>query len=539
LEAKQGKTKTKPTAICRFCNVGPPIGMSKDDFVQGNYAWGREKLEIMATQVILIYPPIYYSGEKPVVLDVSYPPLGILYLASALEWKGVSVSVIDVGAMNQGLAETLSVIDCEKPAIVGISAMTPMLQGTVSVAKAVKERFRDDLKVCLGGSHVSADPWFTERVPYFDYAIRGEAEISFIQLVEQVLSGKPGEAIPPPGPVPQIDDVPWPARHLVQHAGYLKKASIIATRGCPYHCNYCSRPAVSNVVRCRAPRDVVAEMESLHKNCGGEYLFQDDSLTIRREHTVALCETMLQSRLKFRWAAYTRVDLVDDELLKLMARAGCNSLTFGIESGNERLRRDVIRKNFSNIRIRDVIHLCIKHGIEPDGFFMFSHPTETRADIEETTAFIMENDFNIVGVSIATPFPGSSLWEHAVAEGIIDMALIDDFALGRRGKGYAGYPVYVPKTLDLKWLYAQRKKVMRDFYLRPKYIRNRILKDIKDPTKLFQDVKEGINVFFRGSSSRSPYRKVLEREHKEGAEKWGDKDDIRCDVPIKNEVDMK
>lgn len=463
------------------------------------------------TKVILLNPPVYYdSNGNPEVLDVSFPPLGILYLASVLESNGISVKVVDIGAERQSLPKTLSFIKKQKACLVGITAMTPVLQGAVRLAEEIKEKFSSKVQVALGGPHVSADPDIINRFKCFDFGVTGEAEETFLSLVRLVLKGKKVKGIHTGVPVKNLDSIPWPARHLVDMGKYLKKASLISTRGCPFHCYYCSRPAVSDLIRTRSPKDIVDEMESLYDMCGGEYLFQDDSLTINKKHTHEFCREILTRDKKFRWAGYTRVDLVDDELLRLMGKAGCYSLTFGIESGNEKLRTKMIGKTFSNSAVSKIISLCNKYGIQADGFFMFGHPTETSSQVRDTINFILKNNFNIIGVSIATPFPGSKLWGYAVADKVIDIKYIDDFAKGKKGVGYAGvYPVYVPKEQNLAELYEKRREVMRRFYLRPKYILHRLKLDFSSPQKLKQNVVEAINVLIKGSSSRAPYKKQI------------------------------
>lgn len=462
------------------------------------------------SEVVLFNPPVYYQNGSPRVLDVSYPPLGILYLAAVLKKEQISVKVIDVGAEKQSLNESLELIKKEKPKIIGITAMTPVLQGTVSLAQSIRNNFGNKIKIAIGGSHISTDTNFVKRWPVFDFGVVGEGEITFVKLVENILEGKLVKGIYQGRAVQDLNEIPWPERKLVNLKNYIKRASLIATRGCPFHCYYCSRPAVSDLVRVRNPKNIVDEMEWLYQYCRGDYLFQDDSLTIEKEHTVNLCKEMLSRKKKFHWAAYTRVDLVDEELLEIMGRAGCCSLTFGIESGNDKLRSEVIGKKFNNAQIIKVLKLCWKFGINPDGFFMLGHPGETKKQVEETVNFIFKNKFKIVGVSIPTPFPGSKLWDYAVKDKVVNKKFIDRFATGELGLGYAGvYPVYCPKTLSLEWLYQCRRKIMRGFYLRPGYILNRIISDLFSPYRLKTDIVEGINVFLRGSSARSPYQKKI------------------------------
>ena len=461
------------------------------------------------TSVILIYPPVFYKSGQPEVLDVSYPPLGILYLAAVLEENNISVKIIDVGAEKQSLKDTLKIIKKEKPVIVGISAMTPLLQGTVTLAKNIKKN-NQKIKVCLGGPHVSADPKFIKRIKYFDFGITGEGEYSFLETYKKIVKHQKIDRIIVGKTPLDLNKIPWPARHLIDLKPYHTTASLMATRGCPYNCYYCSRPCISNIVRYRSPSDVIKEMDSLYDQCHGDYLFQDDSLTINRQFMVDFCQQLIKRNRPYRWAGYTRVDLVDEKLLKLMHQAGCYSLTFGIESGDENIRNNIVLKHFSNQRIIDIVNLCRKFNIEGNGFFIFGHPTETPTNLQQTMSFILKNDFKIIGVSIATPFPGSLLWQYALKEKIVNSKFIDQFALGKLGLGYSGvYPVYIPKTLDRNWVYLQRKKIFRQFYLRPKYIINRILADLTSFSRLKTDIIEGFSVLIRGSSFRAPYKKKV------------------------------
>lgn len=461
------------------------------------------------TKVILIYPPIYYKNGIPEVLDVSYPPLGILYLASVLEKNNITVKVIDIGAQKQTLSDTLKIIKKEKPLIVGLSSMTPLLQGTVTLAKRIK-KLNKNIKVCLGGPHVSADPLFIKRNPCFDFAITGEADFTFLKTYKKIINNQKIEKIIHGETPKDLSLIPNPARHLIDSSKYHKTASIMASRGCPFNCYYCSRPCISNLVRYRSVDNLIEEMDLLYDQCGGDYLFQDDSLTINKEFIKEFCQKLNQSKRKYRWAGYTRVDLVDEELLKLMSTSGCYSLTFGIESGDEKIRNEIVLKRFSNQRIIDTVKLCNKYHIEANGFFMFEHPTEKPKNLLKTIDFVLKNDFKVIGVSIATPFPGSKLWQYALNEGIVDSKFIDNFANGKLGLGYSGiYPVYLPKTLNREWVYLQRKKIFRKFYLRPKYIYKRILTDIRSFNSLKTDIIEGFSVLIRGSSSRAPYKKKV------------------------------
>ena len=463
-------------------------------------------------KIFLINPPVYYEQDTPMVLDVSVAPLGLMYLAAILEKEKIKVKFIDIGAEKQSLSQTLKLIKKEKPLIVGITAMTPVLQGAVTLAQNIKNQQGNKTKICLGGPHVSADPEFIKGIKYFDFAVTGEAEITFLRLVKDILKRKKIGGVYQGQPVENLDTIPFPSRHLLNHNLYIKTASLIASRGCPFNCYYCSRPAVSNKVRCRSPKNIIKEMNKIYSIYNGNYHFQDDSFTIDRTNTINLCNELIKQPKKYRWSCLTRIDLVDEELLSLMSKAGCHSIAFGIESGDQKVRNLVVGKTFSDKKIIEIINLCNKYKINADGFFMIGHPTETKKQIENTTNFILNNNFNIIGVSIATPFPGSKLWQYAVKDKIISIPLLDKFALGEIGSGYAGiYPFYKPKGIKYSWLFNQRRLIMRKFYLRPQKIIKRIIADISSPQLIKKDFIEGINVLFKGSSDRSPYKK----EHKD------------------------
>jgi len=463
------------------------------------------------TDIILINPSIYYDNEIPQVLDASFPPLGILYLASVLEKNDIDVSVIDVGACKISKSDLIRIIEKENPVVVGISSMTASLQGAVEIAKEIKNNFKNIL-VGLGGSHISADPGFIKRFKYFDFGIVGEGEITLTNIVKDALKNKKIKSIHYGEIVQDLDSIPFPARHLIELKDYKRKAGIIATRGCPYNCYYCSRPAISKKVRCRSAKNVVDEMQTLHKYYKGHFQFQDDTFTINRKNTIEFCEELIFRGLNAKWTVNTRIDLVDERLLKRMHDAGCHTVIFGIESANERIRNNIINKKFSNEKIKEVLSLCKKIGIDVDAFFMIGHPSESLKEINETINFTLKHDFNIVGFSITTPFPGSKLYDIAMKKKIINRDIIDRFAKGELGKGYAGiYPIHFDLIKPQK-LEKIREAGFKKFYFRPKYIFNRLRKDFRSFNSLKTDLQEAIPLLLYGCSKRTPYYKICKKD---------------------------
>lgn len=456
--------------------------------------------------VLLVYPPITFKKGLAETLDVTRPPLGLLYVASALEKNDISVKIIDVGAERLGIEDVLLIIEKERPSVVGISSMTTNLQGTVQLAKEIKNKFGDKITIGLGGAHVSADHEFVNRFSrMFDFGLVGEGEITFPKIIRKILNKAPFERINYGETTLNLDEIPFPARHLVKNNRYQRTTGIMASRGCPYVCIFCSRPAVPKKIRFRSPENIVEEMEICFNNCRGEFIFEDDTFTLRREQTFKLCEEMVRRKLDARWSAITRADLVDEPLLVKMRQAGCNELTFGIESGTPRVRNQIIKKGLTDRQIFEAIALCNRIGIKVNVFLMLGFPTETREELNETANFAGKLKINIVGIHLTLPMPGAPLFNMAQEEGLISEDIVDRFATEELGKGFRGvWPVYVPRGLYINELYHARRIGYYKFYFRPKYIMCRLLNDLKSWKQLKTDARVAISLLLHGRSEGSP-----------------------------------
>jgi radical SAM superfamily enzyme YgiQ (UPF0313 family) len=230
---------------------------------------------------------------------------------------------------------------------------------------------------------------------------------------------------------------------------------------------------------------------------------------MNRKNVINFCKKIIKQKLKISWDCNTRIDLVDKEILSLMKQAGCRQINFGIESGNERVRKEIIHKgNFSNKDIKKVFNYCRNLNIKIACYFMIGHPTETKKELDDTKNMILNSNIDILGLSIPTPFPGSALYNIALKDDIISPKIIDDFSQKKLGIGYSGiYPVYIPSQLGSEYLYAFLKQVNRKFYLNTKTIINRLLKDIFSIKQLKNDFKDFISLIINGVSSRKPYIK--------------------------------
>lgn len=459
------------------------------------------------TDILLIYPPVSYTADLNLIKDdliLDHPPLGFLYIAGFLEEKGFKVKVADTNTLVD-LKKTINLIKKEKPKIIGLSALTSNIRGAYQLAVEVKKKFNNEIKIGLGGHHLSSDPELIKRFPVFDFGITGEGEITFAKLVEEIIKKKKKVKGLFLGETPNdLDKLPLPSRHLIDFGCYqeLWANNLITSRGCPYHCLFCSRPAVSRLCRFRSPDLVVKEMFISRKITGkNQFVFLDDTINLNRKHLMEICQEIIDSGLKPKWSAQARLNLIDEKLVKQMAQAGCNKLMFGVESGNTRVRNEIIHKGISDKQIKKGFDLCWRYGIEPDAFLMLGFPTETKKEMEDTVNFAQRFRPNMIGVHLTLPLPGSLLWEELVGENPDYQQIIDRYIKGELGEGFRNnWPKYIPKGLTLEDLTLARNLAQRRFYLRPSYVFYRLKKDLTSVENLKKDIIEALSLIRFGRS---------------------------------------
>jgi len=460
--------------------------------------------------VFLFNPPLNFQKGIPYALDCSVPPLGLLYIASYINKHSdkFKAKVIDIPAEKLSLKEIVKKINRLKPFVIGITCMTPQLQGALELAEFIRKNCRPESKIFLGGPHISADPTFINRFPVFDYGITGEVETTFFDSINKLDQREKIPKIQNGKIIKNLDLLPFPDRKLIKRELYNKRESMMFSRGCPFKCYYCSRPAISKTTRYRSADNLIKEIKLSYPFCNGKIDFQDDTFSLNKKKIIDFCMAAQKNNLKLNWRCNTRIDLVDEKLLKQMKLAGCSLIHFGIESGNEKIRKNVINKgNFTNRQIYQTFALCRKYKIKTAAYFMIGHPGETKKEIADTKKMIFKADIDLLGLSIPTPFPGSKLYEIAEKKGIISKKIIDKFARKELGIGYGGvYPVFIPEKLSKNYLYGQMKEINRRFYLNLKTLFQRLYSDIGSFEKLKKDTNDMLSLIFMGISSRKPYR---------------------------------
>jgi len=411
------------------------------------------------------------------------PPLGISYIASALEKAGHIVTILDVIALNLTTNEIRKHIHEFKPEIVGITTMTSTLFGALESAKIAKEA--GSITV-LGGPHLSIYPKETLSYSYVDYGINGEGERVILDLISALerkiipdnikgLIYKKNDEVYVNDPViiDDIDSLPFPAYHLLPMnkynsiIGLYPVSTMISTRGCPYNCNFCFKQPSDKKFRLRSPKNIVDEMEHLtQKYKVREIMFYDDVMTLNRSHIIGICEEILMKNLKVKWEAPSRIEHVDKELLQLMKKSGCIRLRYGVESGDQEII-ELMNKKINLEQIKKIFKITKKAGIETFAYFMIGYAFETETTIQKTIDFALELDPDLIMFTVVTPLPQTPLYDLAKKKKLISDDYWREFTLGKKNKRI---PYFFPDAE--KWT----KKAYIKFYLRPKFIFRKLYK---------------------------------------------------------------
>jgi len=420
------------------------------------------------------------------------PPLGLIHVAAyAEQLKSIDITVIDCRVDWRGIPQFEEKLKALTPDVVGISVMTFTLYESCEVAKAVK-RVLPTTKIVMGGPHVAIYPGETICLPYVDYVIYGEGEFAVHDLLQALLAGDSPEGIP--GVITKETDISRitiqavenlnsllpPARHLIDTSHYRsilnqadRTTTMMSSRGCPGQCIFCDRPQWGNKFRKRSATSVFNEVKDCYDKFDiKEFVFYDDTFTIDKQRVLDLCQLLADAKLPITWSVCARIDSVNEQMIKALARAGCNRIKFGVETGSARLQKH-IRKNLDLSRIHEVITMTAKSGIEIFGYFMIGLPSETHEEIEMTINLMCSLPFDYVQVAIFTPYPGTFAYKQLLEERKYGNDYWREFATNP-------HPDFIPPVLEDNFTRAEleciRRRANRRFYFRPSYILKRLSK---------------------------------------------------------------
>lgn len=440
----------------------------------------------MAHRLLLVNPSFQRRVQRIAQTSVG-PPLGLAYLAASARQAGHDVAILDANAEALDLPEVVRRAVAFAPTAIGITATTPTIGLAGRIAAALK-RPLPGVPVLVGGPHATALPDRTlASESAFDLVARGEAERTLPEVLARLagpldpstLADVPGIAFRGPGdrvidtgiaaPIEDLDSLPEPARDLLPMHRYRcpdsdSFSTLLAMRGCPYPCIYCSVPAMfGRRVRFRAPEAVVAEMAGVHERFGTRFFsFLDDTFSTRADWVDDFVEALQRRGLhrRIRWICLTRADLVDRPLLERMRAAGCVRVELGVESGNA-AGRAFLRKGLDDERVIAAFRAAREAGLSTMGFAIVNIPGETAADVERTFDLLRRADPDYLQVSFLTPYPGTPLRDLAEREGWIAE---DDWSR----YSFLNDVVLMHGSLAPGEARALYQSFIRRFYLRPR-----------------------------------------------------------------------
>jgi anaerobic magnesium-protoporphyrin IX monomethyl ester cyclase len=404
------------------------------------------------TSVLLIYP--YF---KPLI-DRSvfrFPPLGPAYIASALKNEGHDVHILDCTFLGKqkALKKALEF----QAEVVGIYCMSSMFHNCVYFAKNLRTRSR---LLIAGGPLPTCEP--IPFLDYFDVVVQGEGEQTMVELLDTFgrgsqfdnirgivmrknpafLKGEKDKVIftAHREVIRELDKLSPPARELLPNRDYIQSGknragysitTVMSTRGCPNQCEFCSNVIFGGSYRERSPQKVVDEIEAALQLGYERISFADDVFTLNKNRVNKICTEIIRRELHFYWECLGRVDSIDEDTVKVMKKAGCFRIFFGIESGNDQIL-NLMKKDITILPARNAVEIASRAGIQVGAFFILFYPGDTEESVLDTIRFATSLPLDYLGLTLPFLLPGTALLKRIT--GMVQFNL-----LSPEGNGDTGY----------------------------------------------------------------------------------------------------
>jgi len=400
------------------------------------------------TDILLTHSYHLYYDRKQVRKMQPYPPLGTLYAAALLRQHGFSVALFDsmLEDPERGFPAALA---RHRPRVVAVyednfnflskMCLTRMREVAFGMAEAARAA---GAKVVVNGSDAS-DHVADYLLRGFDFALLGEAEWTLLELAESLLGckeknpanisglayldGRHGEIVRTPARplMRELDTLPFPARDLIDIDRYRSawksahgffSLNMVASRGCPYRCNWCAKPIYGDSFHLRSAESVAEEMREVKESFGAGHLwFADDIFALKARWALDLAAAVEQRNARIPFKIQSRVDLMTPETVAALARAGCEEIWMGVESGSQKIL-NAMDKGTRVEQIPPARQLLKQHGVLACFFLQFGYPGETWKEIQKTIELVRRTQPDEIGVSVSYPLPGTKFFERVREE---------------------------------------------------------------------------------------------------------------------------
>jgi anaerobic magnesium-protoporphyrin IX monomethyl ester cyclase len=350
------------------------------------------------SQILLINPRADFLAEPAFV-----PPLGLLYLAAALEVAGHRPHVVDLNLPN-------TTIRGHDPAMIGIGLTTALYPAARRLIAECRHGY-PGVPIVVGGPHLSVRPMDYKKLGA-DWLVSGDGENAICNLAGMTWMHKTASLCPKDV---DVDRIPIPSRYLVPIHEYRctldgkPATSLVSQRGCPFQCSFCSRWDGSRKVRARHLDNVIEEIHQLKDSGWSSFVFHDDEMNLHNDRLLALCSRLTGENIHFK--ANVRADLLTSEQAMALAIAGCSWLCVGVESGNADILQRVNKGTTPTINAR-ARAICRNAGIKFKAFVIAGLPGESHATIADTRRWLIDNAVDDLTVTMFIPFPGSFIHDH-------------------------------------------------------------------------------------------------------------------------------
>ncbi len=458
-------------------------------------------------KITLVLPPYTHKvfSENLSTVDEEFcvaPPIILAYVAAILERHGHKVQLLDARALGLSKEQAFKQINDFHPDILGFRAESYHFHDALEWVGYLKEKL--SIPVLAGGINLSLYPLETFSHREIDYGIIGDALEPLPKLIKAleydgsvtdiagIIYRKSGEVVinKPQDKFADFDSFPFPARHLLSNESYYSFISqlknftiIVTTRGCPFSCSFCAiHPNTHYCVR--SAKNVVEEVELCYRNFGvREIDFFDATFFLPRQRTFEIFDEMKKRHLNIEWSCRTRVDIVDENMLRQAASVGCRQINYGIESINAKVLKS-IKKNITQEQIKQAIKWSKKYGIRTMGFFMVGNPGDTKESVRSTIEFSKDIGLDFIQVCRAIAKPGTEFDELMIRESKRDYWR--EHVLGEKIEGRLPTPWSNLSEAEKEML---TKEFYAKFYFRLKIIWSKIIQ-----LRSFEEFKRYLSV---------------------------------------------
>jgi len=368
-------------------------------------------------KILLIYPyPLYDRSQEE---DIKRVPIGVYYIGAVLKENHYDVEILNWYKIHKTPQKIAEVLLEKRPDIIGFSILNANRWGGLEIAQIAKE-INPDVNIVFGGV-AATFLWkhFLKHFPQIDFVVIGEGEYVFLHLVKSIEKGnyrdiknikgiafrKKGKIVrtKPAEAIKDLDELPIPAKYFeYQHVAF--------SRGCPWKCAFCGSPKFwGQKIRFHSPENFVRHLELLYNKGITFFYVSDDNFTINKDKVIEICKRILEKGLKIVWVAISRVSYIDEDILYWMRKAGCTQISYGIESGSEKIR-DLLNKNVKTDQARNAFALTHRYGIIARAYFIYGSPEESWETIQDTIDLIHQIKPLICVLYILEIYPGTRLY---------------------------------------------------------------------------------------------------------------------------------